>query len=679
MKIRKAVISIALLMAASISHAVAAIGPDTLILNRMFNYPTTVDTTVIMDSCSYSYLKYNIQVKRRNALLLPVPTMYRIAHGPRREYLGELYNKLNFNHFKPFNSKVIVRLSTIPHHQKTMPTMLKYLTPELYDETIIDNYLLSPFYRGNKICYKYSINPISAEQVEVRFRPKANNTQLVYGSVLMDKRTGRIISGSLNGEYDMITFHLFFTMGEKGLETLVPKKCELNSKFSFLGSKALGKYTIYFGLPKLLNDSIQNKEDANLMAEVRQEDLDEHEDSLYKDFYGNTDKYTIPSSTKKERSWAKRILWDIIGDNLLNDITSNYGSNNQGYVKINPLLNPLYMGYSVRKGFYYKFDIKNAYNFSNNSFIYAAIRAGYSFKQKQFYFKVPIEYHYNKRKHGYLELQLGNGNWIPNATARDKAIENLPDTAHYNFKKMEYFKDFNLSILNNYDLSEKLSFKTGFILHHREAVEHETYKKAGMPESYRTVAPTIELSYRPMGWKGPILNVSYERSIRGFMKSDIAYERWEADLQYIKTLDRVRAISFRGGAGTYTLIDGSNYFLDYTNFRDNHIPGGWNDEWSGEFELLPSEWYNLSKYYVRSNITYETPLLFLSWAPLIGHFIEKERIYASSLFVTHLHPYIEVGYGFTTRWVSLGFFMANKNGKYDGMGVKVELELFRHW
>jgi len=604
--------------------------------------------------------------------------MYRIAHGPRREYIGEIYNKVSFHNLKTYDLRPMIKLSTIPLHKEIMPTLLKYLTPELYDETIIEDYLLSPFFRGNKIYYKYSINPISAEQVEIRFRPKVDNTQLIYGSILMDKNTGRIINGNLNGEYDMVSFHLSFIMGEKGLETLMPKKCELNSKFSFIGSKAFAKYTVYYGLPKILNDSIQNKEDVNLMAEIRPEELNAHEDSIYKDFYEHL-KQTHPASEKKERSWAKRVLWDIIGDNLLNDISSNYGSSNQGYVKINPLLNPLYMGYGGRKGFYYKIDLKNAYNFSNNSFIYTGLKAGYSFKQKQFYFKTPIEYHYNKRRHGYVELSLGNGNWIINSTARNKAIENLPDTAHYNLKRMDFFRDFNLSLLNNYDISDKFSFQTGFIMHHREAVEKDTYKKAGMPESYRTVAPALEISYRPMGWGGPIFNLSYERSIRGFMKSDIAYERLEIDMQYIKTLDRLRALSFRGGAGMYTLIDGSNYFLDYSNFRDNHIPGGWSDEWSGEFELLPSEWYNLSKYYVRSNITYETPLLFLSWAPLIGHFIEKERLYASTLLVTHLHPYMEIGYSFTTRWVSLGFFIANKNGKYDGIGLKAELELFRHW
>ena len=32
-------------------------------------------------------------------------------------------------------------------------------------------------------------------------------------------------------------------------------------------------------------------------------------------------------------------FWDVLGDNLLNKISSNYGNGNQGQVNINPLFN----------------------------------------------------------------------------------------------------------------------------------------------------------------------------------------------------------------------------------------------------------------------------------------------------------------------------------------------------
>ena len=82
---------------------------------------------------------------------------------------------------------------------------------------------------------------------------------------------------------------------------------------------------------------------------------------------------------------------------------------------------------------------------------------------------------------------------------------------------------------------------------------------------------------------------------------------------------------------------------------------------------------------MRANAAYETPLLILSWLPIAGRLIEKERIYVNALTVKQLNPYIEYGYGFSTRALSLGMFVAQRNWHFDGMGLRVNVELFRHW
>ena len=133
------------------------------------------------------------------------------------------------------------------------------------------------------------------------------------------------------------------------------------------------------------------------------------------------------------------------------------------------------------------------------------------------------------------------------------------------------------------------------------------------------------------------------------------------------------------GGGFYTSKSNNSYFLDYTNFRDVNIPGGWNDDWTGEFQLLNSNWYNASKYYIRSNVTYEAPLMILSRIPYIGKMMEIERIYINILSAEHLHPYIECGYGFTNRFFTAGIFTAISNKKFEGVGFRFGFELFRDW
>ena len=116
-------------------------------------------------------------------------------------------------------------------------------------------------------------------------------------------------------------------------------------------------------------------------------------------------------------------------------------------------------------------------------------------------------------------------------------------------------------------------------------------------------------------------------------KADMEYERFEFDLSWKKRLRTLRSLSLRLGGGFYTSKSDNSYFLDYVNFREENIPGGWNDDWTGEFQLLNGNWYNASEYYVRTNITYESPLMFLSRIPYIGRLMEMERIYSNLLVV----------------------------------------------
>ena len=42
-------------------------------------------------------------------------------------------------------------------------------------------------------------------------------------------------------------------------------------------------------------------------------------------------------------------------------------------------------------------------------------------------------------------------------------------------------------------------------------------------------------------------------------------------------------------------------------------------------------------------------------------------------------PYTEIGYGFTTRFVSIGLFASFLKTQYQEIGCKFTFELFRKW
>ena len=131
--------------------------PDLDLLERVYNYASTVDTTS-KETESYTYTKATFNIKKRNITLLAVPTMYSIAHrADRRQFLTESFSKVHFHNFNSYESQPILNISTIPHQRGTLTRILPYLKPKIYDETIVGSYLLSPFCKANKRYYKYSV------------------------------------------------------------------------------------------------------------------------------------------------------------------------------------------------------------------------------------------------------------------------------------------------------------------------------------------------------------------------------------------------------------------------------------------------------------------------------------------------------------------------------------------
>lgn len=653
---------------------------DADIFQKLFNYINTVDTTNHDSIVRYCYHKYIISTDKRNIILLAVPSLYEVGHVKSRKFSREFYDKITFHGLRNIDLQRLIEVNTIPHRRKALPTFYKYITPKIYEVTLIEDYLLSPFHRENKILYRYKTYTLPNGNIRITFSPKTGNTQLVKGSALVDKETGRIIQTEIMGEHDMIKFRIMLEMGKEGMLSVIPSRCQVDGRFTFLGNKLTAKYIVDLRDDSPIADPVKEENAMEMMAKVRIPLNNEEQSIINKYAEKNTPKEqdTVQTTNNKENI-AKLIFWDYIGENLLTTLRSDFGQNNQGYFRMEPLLNPLYVSYSDRRGFTYKLDARFSYTFSPNCDIYTRAKFGYSFKLRQLYYTIPFELNYNKKHNGYIIAEFGNGNRITNYEILEDIKRDHKDSLKWDLTNMDLFKHTYFKIINNYEISDKMGFKVGMIYHRRKAMEAKAYRMAGKTDTYKTVAPLLSLQYRPLGWKGPIFTLDYERSIKGFIKSNTEYERWEFDGSYIHPLSRMRSLSMRTGFGLYTHLANKQYFLDFTNFQENHIPGGWKDDWSGEFELLSSEWYNTSKYYIRMNATYESPLMLLSIIPWVGHFFEQERIYFSGLKVRDLSSYIEYGYGFTTRWLSMGTFIAHKNGKYDGFGFKFGFELFRKW
>ena len=648
---------------------------DSLVLNRIFSYRRNFTPNDLNGHTTNVYVKTDYNVVRRNPTLWLIPSMYSIADGERK-LIAESYNKITFKDITQYDVNRQVCFSTIRHNRRAMPTIVEFMTPSIYDICLYNDHILSPFNKHNRHFYHYSIIQHESDTAIVNFRPRLlKNTQLVSGTAVVSIGTGRVVSAIFNGEFDMIRFHTETTQGDSDNRSLLPQQCKTFMNFKFMGNKINASFEAVYDCPITLPDSINNVFDLQMMDSLRPIPLTEREKEIYK---GYTEAHqpdtTVVVDTVEHFNFVKDVLQDAIGDNLISSI--RYESENT-YMKLSPILDPQYISYSSSRGFSYRLKFGAQFRFNNHRYFEFYPWCGYNFKYEKFYFTMPFYFHYNPKRNGYLSLTYGNGNRIGSGVVIDEIKREYGDTLNLDNRDLEYFDDNYLTLSNNLKIFDWIELTTGFAYHRRVAYNTDEMRKWKKPRNYYSFAPMFCVKLTP--WRnGPVLSVDYERGIKGVLSSFIDYERWEFDASIKHRMKPMRLINARVGGGFYTRKK-ENYFVDYQHFRENKLPGGWDDDWSGDFQLLNSDWYNESRYYARANLSYESPWMVTSCLPLLGHYIEKERIYFSVLSIDNTRPYTELGYGFTTRLISIGLFASFLNAYYQGFGSKFTFELFRRW
>ena len=643
---------------------------DSLLITRIWDFSSNYSESVNGIEQNL-YLRYTFGSQRRNPTLFLVPTMYTIAKG-ERDYIGESYCRIKYKTPSDYQLHRQVVCGTIPHNRFTMSALVRYITPNLYAISIYPESILSPFHRSNRFFYKYRVMQGMGFQTVIRFRPRVNNTQLVTGYAVVNTKTGQVLSTTYEGEFDMISFKVHTLMNQAIGHRMLPERSTIEAKFDFLGNKVSSTFTAIYNCLITLPDSLDEQDDRELMASLRPDDLRTKEKMLYQRYDSLqqlSDSIGSDTTAIQKSNKMKEILWDVIGDNLVNSTHANAGAFS---MSISPILNPLYLGYSKSRGFSYRLNFGFQYTWNSHRYLTFNPNFGYNFKQRQFYYTAPLRMNYNPKRNGYAEISWANGNRITSGYL----VDDIQARMGPNFEVPE-FKDEIFQLVNNVEAFDWLEITSGLVYHRRRSSDRGLMRQLNLPEEYRSFAPMLTLHIMP--WrKGPMLTANYERSFPNIFNSNLKYERWEFDASQKIKLSSLRLLNWRAGAGLYTSRS-TDYFVDYTNFRDNNLPTGWEDEWTGQFQLLDSKWYNESDYYLRGHLSLESPLLALGWTPLIGHFVETEMIYASVLSIEHTHLYSEVGYGFTNRYFSTGVFASFLNHKFQSFGCKFTIEIFKRW
>lgn len=691
-----------------------------LILKNIFQY-SPFYARAVDEYKAELYLKGRIKVHKSNKLIRHIPSMFRLEKGVD-DYMLESVSEMHFVAPDVYNRKVKAMSTTFPREKGQIVDLTDFLNMNIYSSSIMTDKLLSPLDQKSSRYYHYLLDTVAdirgRHQYKILVIPKFEGTQLVNGYIWVDGMDWTIHETYMEGKFDVITFKLHTIMGDSGDEEFLPVRLNLNVEFKFMGNHlemdagAWMKYnSVVFtkdGKRKKSNkkhfhdltevyqltcDTTKLITDKEKFEKLRPFPLTDEEDSLYNAWaVRKADKEIEKTLNKKKKSTE---FWGQVGDALV----TNYNVNISGIgnVRCSPLINPVMLSYSHSKGVSYKQKFKYNRLFPNGRMLKITPQIGYNFTHKDLYLKGSVSFLYWPEKQGSFDVDAGNGNRIYSSVVLDK-LKAMPDSL-FDFEDMDldYFKDIYMNAFHVVEPVNGLKIKTGVSMHWRYLVNSkreelmdifDKIERMKIRSEYNSFSPRIRIEWTPGMYyymngrrkmnvksKMPTFILDYERGLKGVFGSADAHERWEFDVQQQIKLNQIRTFAYRVGGGLFTRMD-NMYFVDFVNFRRSNIPEGWNDEIGGTFQLLDGRWYNSSRQYWRGHMTYESPFILLrplnKWLGMIQH----ERLYAGILFMPHLNPYVELGYGIETHVFDAGVFISSINGKYDTVGFKFTFELF---
>lgn len=695
---------------------------------------TTRYSGIVQEYEADIYVRGEYQVYKRNGLIRFVPAMFRF-YKDVNEYLTEMVGEVHYTAPEVYDMKVRGLTGTFRRNRAGLRNTLEYMKMNVYSPTLLPGMLVSPLDSIGLRYYHYRLDSLTLSDKGVRHYhigiiPKNKSTQLVSGHMVVIDGTWKIHEICLRGRQEMVDFNVQMQLGDVGALTFLPKRFDVELLFNFLGNKIGGRYsakvdytsvTIRTEEPEgdategriaeerpekvrkekpqydlsasysLKCDTSAMTSDTAYIAALRPFPLTEGQQRLYADYNARKKRHEeeVPETKRKSQ-----VFWGEVGDALISSYTIDLSE--MGSVKCSPLINPFLMSYSHSNGFSYRQEFKYNRIFPNDRWIRAVPKIGYNFTRKEFYWSTDFDFYYAPSRLGALTLKVGNGNRIYTSRVVDE-IKDLKDSL-IDFSKLHlnYFKNMYVQVGNRIELTNGLQLMTALSMHRRKAVrpselpapEGRAKGTVSLRPTYTSFAPRVKLTWTPGQYyymngrrkmslhsRYPTFSIDYERGIDGVLGSNGAYERIESDIQHRISLSPMTHLFYRIGGGVFT-NQHSVYFVDFANFSRSNLPISWNDDIGGVFQLLDGEWYNASRWYSRAHVTYEAPFLILPHLKKYTSFIDNERLYLSILHTTHLHPYVEAGYGIGSHVFDFGIFVSNLNGEFGEVGCKFTFELF---
>ena len=679
-------------------------------LMRVLSRRIAANEFAVGEASGTLYVRQEVDIEKKNLGLNFIPGMARFDRD-EHHYLSELCYDVRFFKYAMPAIRRRASVTTHRHGGGEIERVLLFMHPNLFAEQILEEGYLSPLHPQNIKYYRYSADTLYDDKngcVKVSFMHRFDNIKLLESGWVLLAPDCSVRAFSANGWDEQCTFSVLYVMGNDSLQRNLATDVSLSVDYNFAGNRfkvnAEGRFLFDTVLPvadarqrvSKYNIAVASSEDLpdekiddriGYVASMRRQPLSLADSLFYyeKGVFGALHEAKKNSSANDAVGW----LWDV-GDRMISSHSLEW---NGGRVRVSPLINPSYLSYSTSRGLSYKMALNLTSATKRGEELSLRPMAGYNFKQGAFYWDVDGRYLYSPRRLGTVRIDVGSGNRTYSSEALNRIEKIAADSLNFEDLDLGYFRNFYVNISHSHEIANGIELLGGFNYHRRTLIgsggDRLEASGVGLKRRYIQFAPHIRLTWHPgmyyyikgtrkvnIGSRLPRFSFDIEQGVDGVLGSSGTYTRAELDVQYNFKINESDALFLRAGGGGFFYTK-NTYFVDYAFLRHNSLPVDRSDELDGVFQLLDSEWYNAANKYFRTNVTYQSPFFVLQRILPRVNFIKNERLYLNMLFISHLTPYSEFGYGVGTPYIDLGLFVCGKNHQFHKIGFRVNVSLFR--
>lgn len=656
------------------------------------------------------YVKQRVGVVNNNLALNAIPGMARFDKKVD-DYFTELFYELYYTDYGILELRRKNYNTSFTRGDGEIDRAVDFMKVNPYDENLLQGRIFSPLNPLYRKYYTYSVDSSAVVDRGVRllYKSRFDNIRLLESGWVWLDDSCRVVEFYMQGWDEQSKFGALYKMMVRGEECNVVKSVHVDVDYDFLWNKlsisAEGcfdydyvltvnraaafrrnedKYDLS-GIPYVSWDTVRVADKSSYAAKHRPVVLSGDEERLLQQTNpAFSDTLPLGNADGKERHW----MWDV-GDEFISSHTYKWKG---GGVKLSPLVNPSHVSYSTGRGLAYKFSMNVRTALSGGREIRVKPQIGYNFKQKALYWNVAGRLVYNPGRLGQVKIEFGEGNHTYSSMALDRIKAIALDSLKFKDLNLHYFRNRYIEVLHEYEPFNGLLVASGVTFYKRVLNGSAGYLLddygIDLKKEYAQFAPHLRLTWQPgmyyymrdgkkinLGSQYPVVAWDVEQGVNGIFGSTSTYTRSELDVQYKLGRRNGNVLYLRFGAGGYFYTK-NVYFVDYSFLKQSNLPIERNEELGGVFQLLDSEWYNAENKYLRAHLTYEAPFLSLQKLFPRVKLFKNEFVYCNTLFISHLRPYMEFGYGVATPYVDMGLFVSSQNLKMHRVGYKINFSLF---